>query len=111
MVGSELAAAERLRLFSTANGAGDTDAASAWGSTIAGHFAFVPPFYAGWGRLAVTTLPNLLINIIEGSYRTEFDMNENTTTPEHASMASSGLWTADVNLYAAVDEGVITFNS
>ena len=110
MVGSELAAAERLRLFSTANGAGDTEAASAWGSTIAGHFAFVPPFMPG-GRLAVTTLPNLLINIIEGSYRTEFDMNEDTKRLNMRAWRHQGYGLANVNLYAAVDEGVITFNS
>ncbi|EIH0397379.1 P2 family phage major capsid protein [Escherichia coli] len=110
MVGSELAAAERLRLFSTANGAGDTEAASAWGSTIAGHFAFVPPFMPG-GRLAVTTLSNLLINIIEGSYRTEFDMNEDTKRLNMRAWRHQGYGLANVNLYAAVDEGVITFNS
>ncbi|MBW5875988.1 P2 family phage major capsid protein [Yersinia enterocolitica] len=110
MVGSELAAAERLRLFNTANGAGDTEAANAWGSTIAGHFAFVPPFMPG-KRLVVTMLPNLLINIIEGSYRTEFNMNKNTKRLNMRAWRHQGYGLADVSMYAAVDESAITLNS
>ncbi|EJJ3985227.1 P2 family phage major capsid protein [Salmonella enterica] len=110
MVGSELAAAERLRLFNTASGASDKEAASAWGSTIAGRFAFIPPFMPG-KRLVITMLPNLLINVIDGSYRTDFDLDDKTKRLNMRAWRHQGYGLADVGLYAGVDESAVTLKS
>lgn len=47
MVGAELAAAERLRLFNAADRPADMAAAQMLTSSVAGRFAFVPPFMPG----------------------------------------------------------------
>ncbi|AXC67257.1 major capsid protein [Salmonella enterica subsp. diarizonae serovar 59:z10:-] len=109
MVGAGLAAAERLHLFHTASGAGDKEAANAWGSTIAGRFAFVPPFFPG-KRIVVTTLSNLLINVIKGSYRTEFYIDDINKKLNMRAWRHQGYGLADVDLYAGVDEDAITYN-
>ncbi|HAT1684995.1 TPA: P2 family phage major capsid protein [Klebsiella oxytoca] len=109
MVGAGLAAAERLHLFHTASGAGDKEAASAWGSTIAGRFAFVAPFMPG-KRIVVTTLSNLLINVIKGSYRIEFNIDSMNKKLNMRAWRHQGYGLADVDLYAGVDEDAITYN-
>ncbi|HGY9166315.1 TPA: P2 family phage major capsid protein, partial [Escherichia coli] len=60
LVGAELAAHQRLKLFNAADRPSDVNAAQMATSSVAGRFAFIPPFMPG-KRLAVTTLDNLHI--------------------------------------------------
>ncbi|WP_340574968.1 P2 family phage major capsid protein [Escherichia coli] len=110
MVGGDIVAHERLRLFSAGSGASDTVAASAWGSTIAGRFAFVPPFMPG-KRIVVTTLANLLVYILAGSYRTEFTLDDVGKRLHMQAWRHQGYGLADAGLYAAVDESALTLVS
>lgn len=62
LVGAELAAHQRLKLFNAADRPADVNAAQMATSSVAGRFAFIPPFMPG-KRLAVTTLDNLHIPV------------------------------------------------
>ncbi|EEJ8448070.1 P2 family phage major capsid protein [Salmonella enterica] len=107
LVGSELAAAERLRLFNGADTPANTAAAQAATSSLAGRFAFVPPFMPG-KRLAVTTLANLHIYTQEGTQKARADFNEEESAWEHSYLRSEGYALQDGFMYAAVDESAIT---
>ncbi|EHI7917532.1 P2 family phage major capsid protein [Salmonella enterica] len=108
MVGHELAAKERMRLFNTANGAGHIEAASAWGSTVAGKFAFIPPHMPG-GRLCVTMLNNLHINIAADTFKPEFAVDDNNKRFRASALRYQGYGLTDVDLYAAFDESALTY--
>ncbi|HFW4795245.1 TPA: P2 family phage major capsid protein [Salmonella enterica subsp. diarizonae serovar 60-67:z35:-] len=108
LVGYDLAAKERLRLFNTASGAGNIEAANAWGSTIAGKFAFIPPYMPG-NRLCVTTLGNLHINIADGSLHPEFVVDDTRKCFRSSLLRYQGYGLTDVNLYAAFDESAVTY--
>ncbi|ECF9073862.1 P2 family phage major capsid protein [Salmonella enterica] len=108
LVGYEMAARERLRLFNTASGASNIEAAGAWGSTVAGKFAFIPPFMPG-NRLCVTTLGNLRINIAAGTFKPEFVMDDKMKCFRSSALRYQGYGLTDVNLYAAFDESAVTY--
>lgn len=108
LVGHDLAASERLRLFNTASGAGNIEAASAWGSTIAGKFAFIPPYMPG-NRLCVTMISNLYINIVADTFRPEFVMDDERKMFRASALRYQGYGLTDVDLYAAFDESSLTY--
>lgn len=110
MVGSELAAAERLRLFNGADTPANAAAAQAATSSIAGRFAFVPPFMPG-KRLAITTLSNLHIYTQEGTRKARAEFNEEESAYEHSYLRSEGYALQDGMMYAAADESAITLKS
>lgn len=110
MVGSELAAAERLRLFNGADTPANAAAAQSATSSIAGRFAFVPPFMPG-KRLAVTTLSNLHIYTQEGTQKARAEFNDEESAYEHSYLRSEGYALQDGMMYAAVDESAITLKS
>lgn len=110
LVGSELAAAERLRLFNGADTPANAAAAQSATSSLAGRFAFVPPFMPG-KRLAVTTLANLHIYTQEGTQKARAEFNEEESIYEHSYLRSEGYALQDGMMYAAVDESAITLKS
>ncbi|EAX8489315.1 P2 family phage major capsid protein [Salmonella enterica] len=110
MVGSELAAAERLRLFNGADTPANAAAAQSATSSIAGRFAFVPPFMPG-KRLVVTTLSNLHIYTQEGTQKTRAEFNDEESAYEQSYLRSEGYALQDGMMYAAVDESAITLKS
>ena len=110
MVGSELAAAERLRLFNGADTPANAAAAQSATSSIAGRFAFVPPFMPG-KRLAITTLSNLHIYTQEGTQKARAEFNDEESAYEHIYLRSEGYALQDGMMYAAVDEDAITLKS
>ncbi|WP_227724398.1 P2 family phage major capsid protein [Yersinia proxima] len=107
MVGAELAAAERLRLFNAADRPADTAAAQMLMGSVAGRFAFVPPFMPG-KRLAVTTLSNLHIYTQKGSRRFRAEFVEDRSAYEHSYLRNEGYALGNGFLYAAADETAIT---
>ena len=108
LVGAELAAHQRLKLFNAADRPADVNAAQMATSSVAGRFAFIPPFMPG-KRLAVTTLDNLHIytQAITRWFRAEFD-DENSEYV-HSYLRNEGYALGEPELYAAVDESVLTF--
>lgn len=107
MVGAELAAAERLKLFNTADRPADVAAAQMAASSVAGRFAFVPPFMPG-KRLAVTTLDNLHIYTEENTRRFRAEFVEDRCAYEHSYIRNEGYALGNGLLYAAVDESAVT---
>ncbi|MBU9862099.1 P2 family phage major capsid protein [Rahnella aceris] len=108
LVGAELAAKERLRLFNAADRSlSDTAAAQLLTSSIAGRFAFVPPFMPG-KRLAVTTLENLHIYTQKGSRRFRAEFVDDSAEYQHAYLRNEGYALGNGFLYAAADETAIT---
>ncbi|PPY25673.1 major capsid protein [Cronobacter sakazakii] len=107
LVGAELAAQQRLKLFSAADRPADISAAQLAGSSVAGRFAFVPPFMPG-KRLAVTTLSNLHIYTQANTryFRAEFD--EENAEYVRSCLRNEGYALGNPELYAAVDESAIT---
>ncbi|EFS9642108.1 P2 family phage major capsid protein [Salmonella enterica] len=110
MVGSELAAAERLRLFNGADTPANAAAAQAATSSIAGRFAFVPPFMPG-KRLTVTTLSNLHIYTQDGTQKARAGFNDEESAYEHSYLRNEGYALQDGMMYAAVDESAITLKN
>ncbi|HGB3304486.1 TPA: P2 family phage major capsid protein, partial [Salmonella enterica subsp. enterica serovar Java] len=108
LVGAELAAHQRLKLFNAADRPADVNAAQMVTSSVAGRFAFIPPFMPG-KRLAVTTLDNLHIytQAITRWFRAEFD-DENSEYV-HSYLRNEGYALGEPELYAAVDESALTF--
>lgn len=107
LVGAELAAAERLRLFNSADRPADVEAAQMAASSIAGRFAFIPPFMPGkW--LAITTLDNLHIYTMKNSRVLRSQFVEDRRTYERSYLHYEGYALGDGYLYAAVDEGAMT---
>lgn len=108
LVGAELAAKERLRLFNAADRSlSDTAAAQLLSSSIAGRFAFVPPFMPG-KRLAVTTLENFHIYTQKGSRRFRAEFVDDSAEYQHAYLRNEGYALGNGFLYAAADENAIT---
>lgn len=110
MVGSELAAAERLRLVSAADSPSDTAAANRAVSTVAGHFAFIPPFMPG-KRLTITTLDNLHIYTQRDSHKVRSEINDDNNLYETSYLRSEGYALGDCGIYAAVDESAVTIQA
>ncbi|HEJ9148745.1 TPA: P2 family phage major capsid protein [Serratia marcescens] len=108
MVGAELAAAERLRLFNAADRPADTAAAQMLTSSVAGRFAFVPPFMPG-KRLAITTLDNLHIYTQKGSRHFRAEFVDDRAVYEQGYWRNEGYALGNGFLYTAVDEKAITF--
>ncbi|MGP3593391.1 P2 family phage major capsid protein [Vagococcus sp. WN89Y] len=108
LIGTELAAQQRLRLFNAADRPANVSAAQMATSSIAGRFAFIPPFMPG-KRLAVTTLSNLHIYTQANTryFRAEFD--EDNCEYVHSYLRNEGYALGNSELYAAVDENAITF--
>lgn len=108
LVGAELAAKERLRLFNAANRSlSDAAAAQLLTSSIAGRFAFVPPFMPG-KRLAITTLENLHVYTQKGSRRFRAEFVDDSAEYQHAYLRNEGYALGNGFLYAAADENAIT---
>ncbi|WP_145556568.1 P2 family phage major capsid protein [Yersinia canariae] len=107
MIGAELAAAERLRLFNTADRPSDVAAAQMLMSSVAGRFAFVPPFMPG-KRLAVTTLSNLHIYTQKGSRRFRAEFVDDRCVYEHSYWRNEGYALGNGFLYAAADESAVS---
>ncbi|WP_392586914.1 P2 family phage major capsid protein [Serratia ureilytica] len=110
LVGAELAAHERLRLFNSADRPADVSAAQMAVSSLAGRFAFVPPFMPG-KRLAVTTLDNLHIYTMKRSRWIRSQFVEDRRAYERSYLRNEGYALGDGYLYAAVDESAITLKS
>lgn len=110
MVGSELAAAERLRLFNGADTPANVAGAQMALSSVASRFAFVPPFMPGM-RLAVTTLSNLHIYTQEGTRKVRAEFVDEYSEYEHSYMRHEGYALQDADMYASVDESAITLKS
>ena len=108
LVGAELAAHERLRLFNAADRSlSDTAAAQLLTSSVAGRFAFVPPFMPG-KRLAITTLENLHIYTQKGSRRFRAEFVDDAGEYQHAYLRNEGYALGNGFLYAAADENAVT---
>ncbi|MGP1182899.1 P2 family phage major capsid protein [Serratia sp. CY47280] len=107
MVGAELAAAERLRLFNAADRPADTAAAQMLSSSVAGRFAFVPPFMPG-KRLAITTLDNLHIYTQKGSRHFRAEFVDDRAVYEQSYWRNEGYALGNGFLYTAVDEHAIS---
>lgn len=107
MVGAELAAQQRLRLFNAADRPAEVSAAQMGISSVAGRFAFIPPFMPG-KRLAVTTLSNLHIYTQAGTryFRAEFD--DDNCEYVHSYLRNEGYALGNPELYAAVDENAVS---
>ncbi|MBE8597282.1 P2 family phage major capsid protein [Xenorhabdus sp. BG5] len=106
LVGSELAALYREKLFSASNKAADIQASQMALSTVAGRFALIPPFMPG-RRLVVTTLDNLHIYTLKNSRRFRAEFVDERKAYEHSYLRYEGYGLGDGNLYAAVDENAI----
>lgn len=107
MVGAELAATERLKLFNGAASPSDRASAQMLNSSVAGRFAFVPPFMPG-RRLAVTTLDNLHIYTQKGTRVFKAGFNEDKKLYEHSYLRQEGYALGDGFMYAAMDENALT---
>ncbi|WP_432700049.1 P2 family phage major capsid protein [Kluyvera cryocrescens] len=109
LVGAELAARQRLKLFNAADRPADVNAAQMISSSVAGRFAFIPPFMPG-KRLAVTTLDNLHIYTQAETrwFRAEFDDDRSEYVNSY--LRNEGYALGEPELYAAVDESAITFS-
>ncbi|HHQ6628246.1 TPA: P2 family phage major capsid protein [Serratia fonticola] len=107
MVGAELAAAERLRLFNAADRPADMAAAQMLTSSVAGRFAFVPPFMPG-KRLAITTLDNLHIYTQKGSRHFRAEFVDDSATYEQGYWRNEGYALGNGFLYTAVDENAVS---
>ncbi|HCH9280558.1 TPA: P2 family phage major capsid protein [Salmonella enterica] len=108
LVGAELAADQRLKLFNAADRPADVNAAQMATSSVAGRFAFIPPFMPG-KRLAVTTLKNLQIYTQENTRYFRADFDEDRKEYTHAYLRNEGYALGNPELYAAVDETAVSF--
>ena len=106
LVGAELAAHQRLKLFNAADRPADVNAAQMAVSSVAGRFAFVPPFMPG-KRLAVTTLQNLHIYTHELSRFVKAGFDEDRKEYALSYLRNEGYALGNAELYAAVDEGAM----
>ncbi|WP_272525595.1 MULTISPECIES: P2 family phage major capsid protein [unclassified Providencia] len=106
LVGSELAALYREKLFRGADNAADIQASQMALSTVAGRFAIIPPFMPG-RRLVVTTLDNLHIYTQKNTRRFRAEFVDDRKVYEHSYIRNEGYGLGDGNLYAAIDENAI----
>ncbi|WP_224652850.1 P2 family phage major capsid protein [Pectobacterium versatile] len=107
LVGAELAAAERLRLFNMADRPADLAASQMVTSSVAGRFAFVPPFMPG-KRLAITTLDNLHVYTQMHSRFFRAGFMDDRSVYEHSYWRNEGYALGNGYLYAAADEQAMT---
>lgn len=103
LVGSELAALYREKLFNSSDKAADVQASQMALSTLAGRFAIIPPFMPG-RRLVVTTLDNLHIYTQKNTRRFRAEFVDDRKVYEHSYLRNEGYGLGDGNLYAAIDE-------
>ena len=107
MVGAELAASQRLKIFNGAALSSERAAAQMLNSSVAGRFAFVPPFMPG-RRLVITTLDNLHIYTQKDSRIFKAGFNEDKKIYEHSYLRQEGYALGDGFMYAAMDENALT---
>ncbi|HAG0014764.1 TPA: P2 family phage major capsid protein [Salmonella enterica] len=107
MVGYELAAHDRARLFNEADKKVTLSGMERMQSQVAGRFAFIPPFMPG-KRLAVTTLANLQVMTGIGTQRLKIGWNDDTKTFDHYYIRAEGYALGDPLMYAATDESAVT---
>ncbi|EOI6842880.1 P2 family phage major capsid protein [Salmonella enterica] len=108
LVGYELAAHDRARLFSDADKKVTLSGMERMQSQVAGRFAFIPPFMPG-KRLTVTTLANLQIMTGIGTQRLKVGWNDDTKTFDHYYIRAEAYALGDPLMYAATDESAVTF--
>lgn len=107
LVGAQLAARDRLKLFNMADQPLALTAGDMLESSVAGRFAFIPPFMPG-KRLAVTTLKNLQILTLKHSQHYRAEDIPVRGVYEHGYLRDEGYALGDGYLYAASDENAIT---
>ncbi|EBB2277971.1 P2 family phage major capsid protein [Salmonella enterica] len=108
LVGYELAAHDRARLFSDADKKVTLSGMERMQSQVAGRFAFIPPFMPG-KRLTVTTLENLQVMSGIGTQRLKVGWNDDTRTFDHYYIRAEAYALGDPLMYAATDESAVTF--
>ncbi|EAM8466449.1 P2 family phage major capsid protein [Salmonella enterica] len=108
LVGYELAAHDRARLFSDADKKVTLSGMERMQSQVAGRFAFIPPFMPG-KRLTVTTLANLQVMTGIGTQRLKVGWNDDTRTFDHYYIRAEAYALGDPLMYAATDESAVTF--
>lgn len=108
LVGYELAAHDRARLFSDADKKVTLSGMERMQSQVAGRFAFIPPFMPG-KRLTVTTLANLQVMSGIGTQRLKVGWNDDTRTFDHYYIRAEAYALGDPLMYAATDESAVTF--
>ncbi|ECL9159886.1 P2 family phage major capsid protein [Salmonella enterica subsp. diarizonae] len=107
LVGYELAAHDRARLFSDADKKVTLSGMERMQSQVAGRFAFIPPFMPG-KRLTVTTLANLQVMTGIGTQRLKVGWNDDTKTFDHYYIRAEAYALGDPLMYAATDESAVT---
>ncbi|EBB2278317.1 P2 family phage major capsid protein [Salmonella enterica] len=107
LVGYELAAHDRARLFSDADKKVTLSGMERMQSQVAGRFAFIPPFMPG-KRLTVTTLENLQVMSGIGTQRLKVGWNDDTRTFDHYYIRAEAYALGDPLMYAATDESAVT---
>ncbi|MCT7136199.1 phage major capsid protein, P2 family [Salmonella enterica] len=107
LVGYELAAHDRARLFSDADKKVTLSGMERMQSQVAGRFAFIPPFMPG-KRLTVTTLANLQVMTGIGTQRLKVGWNDDTKTFDHYYIRTEAYALGDPLMYAATDESAVT---
>ncbi|ECJ2221876.1 P2 family phage major capsid protein [Salmonella enterica] len=107
LVGYELAAHDRARLFSDADKKVTLSGMERMQSQVAGRFAFIPPMMPG-KRLAVTTLANLQVMNGIRTQRFKVGWNDDTRTFDHYYIRSEAYALGDPMMYAATDENAVT---
>lgn len=107
LVGYELAAHDRARLFSDADKKVTLSGMERMQSQVAGRFAFIPPMMPG-KRLTVTTLANLQVMTGIRTLRFKVGWNDDTRTFDHYYIRSEGYGLGDPMMYAATDENAVT---
>lgn len=103
MVGAGLASNERDRLNVSAVDAANTAAAQQALRSVAGRYAFVPPFMPE-KRLAVTTLANLHVYMQRRSDKARAGFVDEVGCYEHSYLRNEGYALQDGFMYAAIDE-------
>lgn len=106
LVGAELAALYREKLFTGSDKPADIQASQMALSTIAGRFAIIPPFMPG-RRLVVTMLDNLHIYTQKNTRRFRAEFVDSRKVYEHSYLRKEGYGLGNGNLYAAIDENAI----
>lgn len=107
MVGYELAAHDRARLFNEADKKVTLSGMERMQSQVAGRFAFIPPMMPG-KRLTVTTLANLQVMTGIRTLRFKVGWNDDTRTFDHYYIRAEGYALGDPLMYASTDESAVT---
>lgn len=107
MVGYELAAHDRARLFNEADKKVTLSGVERMQSQVAGRFAFIPPMMPG-KRLTVTTLANLQVMTGIRTLRFKVGWNDDTKTFDHYYIRAEAYALGDPLMYASTDESAVT---